>query len=253
MAQRRTKKSSGLEYGTSGEAKLVKVDEGRARIEFSSGTTVELNVVLGDVFDSENATLPSYVPFKSMKVGGFLNVRVSMEKGDSRVLFINPLSGTYTVKFIGFAANPPEGFVPTWTEKENQWGKIQRITNPFLEFTAKGERWLGCKVRGRLVDKFGKDPDDGNTTIWEEEKGTYWKALEDFCNCIGFEYWNEPFTENHLPKMQEVGLANGNEFQVVFSNGYISTYIPPLPDDNFVDEVDEAFPAGSEAEKLLEE
>lgn len=235
MAQRRTKKQAGLSYGTSGEAKLTKIDANRARIDFANGTVVNLNVVQGDVFNQdEKANLPSYVPFKSMKDGGYLNVRVSMEQGDEKVLFINPLSGSYTVKFIGFAANPPEGFVPTWTEKENQWGKIQRIANPFFELTAKGERWQGCKVRGRLVDKFGKDPDDGNTTIWEEEKGTHWKFLEDFCSCIGFEYWNEPFTENHLPKMQEVGLANGNEFQVVFANGYISTYNAPLPDDNFV-------------------
>ena len=43
--------------------------------------------------------------------------------------------------------------------------------------------------------------------------------------------------------------------QIVFSNGYISTWLPPIPDDNFVDEVDEAFPPadGSDAEKLLEE
>lgn len=252
MAKRTTKKPTGLSYGTSGDAKLIKVDANRARIEFSSGKVIDLNVVQGDVFEEEkNTNLPSYVPFKSMKDGGFLNVRVSMEEGDTRVLFINPLSGQYTVKFIGFAANPPDGFVPTWTEKENKWNKIQRIANPFFELTAKGERWQGCKVRGRLVDKFGKDVEDGLTTIWEEEKGTYWKVLEDFCNCIGFEYWNEPFTENHLPRVQEVGLANKNEFQVVFSNGYISTFIPPMPDDNFVDEVDEVFP--NSAEKLLEE
>lgn len=252
MAKRTTKKPTGLSYGTSGDAKLVKVDASKARIEFSSGKVVNLNVVQGDVFEEDKkANLPGFVPFKSMKDGGFLNVRVSMEEGDGRVLFINPLSGQYTVKFIGFAVNPPDGFVPTWTEKENKWNKIQRVANPFFELTAKGERWQGCKIRGRLVDKFGKDPEDGLTTIWEEEKGTHWKVLEDFCNCIGFEYWNEPFTENHLPKMQEVGLENENEFQVVFSNGYISTFIPPLAEDTFIDEVDETFP--NPAEKLLDE
>lgn len=254
MANRRTPKPTGISYGTSGAAKLYKVDDTKARIEFENGTVVNLNVVQGDVFDEEKkATLPSYVPFKSMKVGGFLNVRVSMEDGNNRVLFINPLSGTYTAKFIGFAANPPEGFVPAWVEEKNKWEKVQRRTNPFIELTAKGERWQGCKVRGRLIDKFGKDPDDSNTTIWQEEKGTHWKNLEDFCNCVGFEYWNEPFTENNLPRIQEVGLANDNEFQVVFSNGYISTWLPAIADDTFVDEVDNDFPPQSEADKLLEE
>lgn len=253
MARRRTQKPSGISYGTAGAAKLYKVDDSKARIEFEDGTIVNLGVVQGDVFEEEKkATLPAYVPFKSMKVGGFLNVRVSMEEGNGRVLFINPLSGTYTAKFIGFAANPQEGFIPAWVEEENKWKKVQRRTNPFIELTAKGERWQGCKVRGRLIDKFGKDPDDGNTTIWQEEKGTHWKNLEDFCICIGYEYWEEPYTENNLPRMQEVGLANGNEFQVVFNNGYISAWIPAMPDDTFVDDVDETFPK-TKVEEMLEE
>ena len=49
-AQRRTQKPTGLSYGTSGEAKLVKVDANRARIEFAGGTIVNLNVVQGDIF-----------------------------------------------------------------------------------------------------------------------------------------------------------------------------------------------------------
>lgn len=257
MAQRRTQKPSGLSYGTSGEAKLVKVDANRARIEFANGTIVNLNVVQGDIFaEDKKATLPEYVPFKSMKDGGFLNVRVSMEKGDTRVLFINPLSGTYTVKFIGFAANPPEGFVPVWTEKQGDGGKnTYRECNPFVELVAKGERWQGCKVRGKIYDYFGKDEEDGNATIYEAKRGTGWKNCEDFCNCIGFEYWNTPFTENMLPEMQRIALENNNEFQIVFSNGYISTWLPPVPDDNFVDEVDETFPPAekTDAEKMLEE
>lgn len=256
-AQRRTQKpSSALSYGTSGAAVLYKVSDTKARIEFDGGKDIDLEVVQGNIFENEKATLPTHVPFKLMKPqndgGKPINVKVSMEEGDKRVLFIHPLSGTYKAKFIGFSANPKDEHVPAWTEKENKWNKIQRIANPYIVLTDKKQRWEGCSIRCRLIDKFGKDPDDGNTTIWEEEKGTYWKQLEDFCNAIGFEYWNEPYTENNLPKIQEVGRANGLEFEVVLSNGYVSTWIPALPDDTFEDEIDENFPK-SDAEKLLEE
>lgn len=237
MAQRRTVKPTGLQYGTGGVAKLVKVGETKARIEFESGETVNLDVVQGNVFEEgSKATLPSYVPFKSLKDGGFISVRLSLEAGDKKVLFINPLSGTFTARFIGFAANPPEGFVPTWVEKVGEGGRAYREATPFVELTAKGERWQGCKVRGKMYDYFGKDNEDGNTTIFQTKRGNGWKNLEDFCNAVGFEYWNEPFSENNLPTLDTVAKEKNQEFQIVFSNGYVSTWIPSILDDSFIDE-----------------
>lgn len=264
MAQRRTQKpkSEGISYGMGGIAKLYKVDSTKLRIEFiETGKEVNLNVVQGDIWkEGSNANLPEYVPFKSMKSiadgGRPLDCRLVMEEKNEKVLFANPLSGTYKAKFVGFAANPPAGFVPSWTEEKNKWDKIQRRTNPFIKLIDPKQRWAGAVVRTRLIDKFGKDPDDGNTTIWQEEKGTNWKLLEDFCACVGFEYWNEPFTENHLPRLMQVALENDYEFEVVFSNGYVTTWLPSISDDSmFVDDVDETFPPAekSEADKLLEE
>jgi len=89
MAPKTAKRKSAIEYGKSGEASLVKLDDKRARIDFHEGGNIELRVVQGNVFEDENATLPEYVPFKAMAVNKSIPVRVSMEAGEKKVLFIN--------------------------------------------------------------------------------------------------------------------------------------------------------------------
>lgn len=248
MAQKRTSRPSGLEYGKSGEAKLVKLDANKARFDFANGSkSVELRVVQGNIFEDENATLPDCVPFKAMKENSSLNVRVSFEKDEKRVLFINPWSGEMRVKFVRFQA--PEGSAPSWTEKLGKGKKPYREANPFVEVI--DGRWKGLIVRGRLFDNFGKDEEDGNTTIFFGSKGTSSENLEDFCTCVGFEYWETPYSENNLPEIQKVALENDNEFTILLVNGYISNWTPGMGDDEAF--VDEQPTINESAESLLED
>lgn len=228
-AKRESKK---LEYGKSGIAKMVKLDATRARFDFEDGTQVQFTVVQGNIWEDEKATLPEYVPFKVMKENGSLNVRVSFEKGDTKVLFINPSSGELKVKFDRFQA--PEDSAPTWTEKKGKGDRPYREANPFFEVT--DGRWKGCVIRSRLFDNFGLWEEDGLTTVYGEGTGS--QNLRDFCDAVGFDYSNTPYSENHLPEIQRVAKENGNEFTIVLNNGYISTYVPSMQDDAFIDESD---------------
>lgn len=257
MAQRRTERTTSIEYGKRGLAKCVKLDANRARFDFEDGATVTLNVVQGNVFENAAATLPDNIPFKAMKDNSFLNVRVSFEKGDKKVLFINPASGELKVKFVKFQA--PEGSEPVWEEKEGtyvdkQTGKKKtfREANPFVQVVE--GRWTGTVIRGRLFDNFGKDDEDGNTTIFFGKKGTSSQNLSDFCDCVGFEYWNEPYTENNLPTIQRVALENDNVFSIMMVNGYISNWVMGLNEE---DTFEKDYPTNTEpaspAEALLED
>jgi len=253
MAQRRTTRQSGIKYGKSGLGKLVKLDDARARIDFDDGQSVSLNVVIGDIWENESATMPNYVPFKAMKPNSFLNVRVSLAEGDKRILFINPASGEMRVKFVKFQA--PEGSEPTWAEKEGAGKKTYRETNPFVEVIE--GRWKGLQIRGRLFDNFGKDDEDGNTTIYFGKKGTSSQNLEDFCVCVGFEYWNTPYSENLLPEIQRTALQNDNSFSIILVNGYIANWVSGLNEaDTFNDgnaSSENTTQSSSPSEALLED
>ena len=108
-------------------------------------------------------------------------------------------------------------------------------------------------VRGRLFDNFGQDEDDGNTTIYFGKKGTSSQNLEDFCNCVEFEYWDTPFSENLLPEIQRTALENDNEFSVILVNGYIANWVVGMNEE---DTFEQDFPepsAPSPAEAMLDE
>ena len=239
-AKRESKK---LEYGKSGIAKMVKLDATRARFDFEDGSSVNFNVIQGNIWEDEKANMPEYVPFKSMKDNAFVNVRVSFEKGEGKVLFINPTSGELKVKLDRFQA--PEDSAPTWQEKEGKGKRPYREANPFFEVV--DGRWKGCVIRGRLFDNFGLWEEDGNTTVYGEGTGS--QNLRDFCDAVGFDYSNVPYSENLLPEIQRVAKENGNEFTLVLNNGYISTYVPAMQDDAFTDESDTV--SNSEVNDLL--
>ena len=247
MAPKSAKRAGSLEYGKSGEATLVKLDDNRARFDFSDGESVTLQVKLGNVFEDDNATLPEYVPFKVMKPNGALKVRCSFEKGEKKVLFINPLSGEQKVKFVRFQS--PEGSEPVWTEKPGKKGKPYREANPFFEIV--DGRWKGCIIRGRLFDNFGLWEEDGMTTVFGEGTGS--QNLRDFCDCVGFPYYEVPFNENHLPEIQKLALSNDNEFSIVLVSGYISNYVPGLDDDAFGDAMAESNKADAAVNELLKD
>lgn len=230
MAPRSVKGSSALEYGKSGEASLVKLDENRARFDFADGESVTLQVKIGDIFEDKAATLPIYVPFKAMQAGKSIKVRCSFEKGDKRILFINPLSGELQVKFVRFQA--PEGSEPVWIEKQGKGNRPYREAPVFVEVV--DGRWKGCVIRARIFDNFALWEEDGFCTVRGEGTGS--NNLRDFSDAVGFDYTTIPYSENLLPLIQKTALENAKTFSAVLVNGYVSNYVPGLDSDAFGDE-----------------
>lgn len=234
MAPRAAKRESKkTEYGISGLARFVKLDENRARIDFENGKSVNFQVKQGNVWEDETATLPEFVPFKAMKENGVLNVKISMEKGDTRILYIHPTSGELKVKFDGFKSKGDEP--PVWEVKPGKKdGTTYRQANPFM--TVVDGRWKGCRLMGYLSDYFGEWKEDGNTTVYGE--GTNSQKCRDFSDCVGFDYGNTPYSENLLPLIEKVAKENDNTFTVVLNGGWVTTYVPSMQEDAFVTESD---------------
>ena len=176
-----------------------------------------------------------------MQANKGIKVRCSFEKGDKRILFINPLSGELQVKFVRFQA--PEGSEPVWIEKQGKGNRPYREAPVFVEVI--DGRWKGCVIRGRIFDNFVLWEEDGLTTVRGEGTGS--NNLRDFSDCVGFDYTTTPFSENLLPLIQKTALENEKIFSIVLVNGYISNYVPGLDADAFGDEyVDEPAPTSQE-------
>jgi len=232
MAQKRMERSN-LEYGEKGEGKIVKLDAVRARIEFKqadgSFKSYNINVVPGNPFEEESATLPAYFPWSAMRAESSIPVRARLDASNSRVMSVNPLSGEFVVRFVGFKKVNDVAVMET---KTGRGGKPYRSFTPFIEVME--GRWKGCRFIGTLYDNFGKDPEDGMTTILGSGTGS--DNLADFMDCLGYEYWTKMYSENPLPAIEEAHLKAPRQFKIMVVNGWVSNYIPGFDEEIFGEE-----------------
>ncbi len=229
MAQKRMERNS-MEYGEKGEGKIVELDALRARVDFKqadgSFKAFNINVVQGNPFEEETATLPSYFPWSAMRAESSIPVRARLDASNSRVMSVNPLSGEFVVRFVGFKKVNDVAVMET---KQGRGGKPYRSFTPFLEVME--GRWKGCRFIGTLYDNFGKDPEDGMTTILGSGTGS--DNLADFMDCLGYEYWTKPYSENPLPAIEAFTTQSPRQFKIMVVNGWVSNYIPGFDDEVF--------------------
>lgn len=255
MANRMVKKSSARVYGKSGEATIVKLDSGKVRIDFlKDDSNVVLVPVQGDVFEENStANVPDFVPLKRMKVDDKKGVRVAMNEDNTKILYINPLNGEQTVKFVGFQSNGKD-VPPTMTSLIKTGDNGQYTSVEFYSFLEIMEgAWKGCKLRATLYDKFGAD-DAGNMVIFGTKKWS--EKLMDFCDCIGVDLEAIKYSENPLPEIQKIALENENIFQVNLLKGYVQDYIKPLGSDDYLEDdyvEPDAFEQKEEIHKALQD
>ncbi len=250
MAQKRMVRPSNTNYGDKGEAVVTKLDDNRIRLDFTE-TEKSYNFVVsqGNVFEEDSkANVPEHFPFKNMKIEKQIRVRATLNSDGSKVLYVNPYSGEYTVRFMKFQS-PDENSSPVMEtlkgKSKNGKENTYQAFYPFLEIT-KGV-WKGCRLRGNLYNNFGKDPDDAMLTIVGTGKGS--DNLEDFLDACGVEYVSIPFSENPLPEIQKSAIEAGREFSVMLVNGWIENYVTGLDDDAF----DDGYPEEKEEHELLKD
>lgn len=249
MAKKRVAGEGNFEKGEGGEALITKLDDNRARVDFvESGKSYNIQVVVGNVYEDEKASMPEHFPFKAMAVNKSLKVRATLDKEGQRVLFVSPYSGEYRVKFTNFAGSTDEQ-KPAPEEKMGKGNRPYRVFGAILEIVE--GRWKGCRLYSRLYANFGKDPEDGMLAVSGSGKGS--DNLQDFLDACGVEYTTIPYSENPLPEIEEMAKAAERIFSVMIVGGWVENYVMGLEDDAFAEALAESNAVNEEVNELLKD
>ena len=241
MGSKRVKSASSIEKGERGIATLTKLDGNRARIDFvDTGNSFNISVDQG----GERPTLPAHVPFAAMKVNGAIQVSATMAKDEPTVLFCNPASGEFKVKFLQF--NSPENTPPAPETRQGKKPGSTYRTFSMLSEVVDG-RWKGAKLWSQLYANFGNS--DGDLAV--SGAGTGSDNLQDFLDAsCGSEWTTLKYSENPLPAIQKLAQDMVKVYSVVVVKGWVDKYIPDMPDAFGDDDPETPFPDPAPAEKV---
>lgn len=227
----RVKGENKFAKGRRGLADLVRLDAGRVRIDFEKLENEEkapsfpINVTYG-----EDGTIPEYVPVKRMKDGAKIRASVTMNEDGSAILFATPANGEFDAKLDKFVAK--EGEQPVPESRPGKKGKPYKVFAVLLQITS--GPWAGCNCWYQMYPNFGKD-EAGMLAVSGEGTGS--DALYDFMEATGVTDHEIPFSENPLPEIQRLALAENRNFRIIIVKGWVDRIIAPLGDeDAFVDE-----------------
>jgi hypothetical protein len=145
-----------------------------------------------------------------------------------KIFSYRPLSGTFTAKFLKFAAAPDTLPVAVLEESKykDEHGNI-KIGTPRLMFTAVILVADQYEFPVKMPYRFDEG-DSGNTTIAYRKMSKRLETLLDFLNVTGVKEKAIPFTDNILPALEEMILDESREFLVSVENGWIASFSPPL-------------------------
>ena len=228
MGAKRVKSANSIEKGERGLAMLNKLDATRARLDFiDTGATYNVNVDQ----TGERPTLPSHVPFGAMKVGSAIQISATMAKDEPTVLFANPASGQFKVKFVQFVSPENQPPVPE-TRQGKKAGSTYRVFSMLMDIQE--GRWKGGRLWAQLYANFGNS--DGELAV--SGAGTGSDNLQDFLDAsTGNEWTVLKFSENPLPEIQKLAQDLGKTFEVMIVKGWVDKFIPEFgSDDAFEDQ-----------------
>jgi hypothetical protein len=149
-------------------------------------------------------------------------------KGD--VLFsYRPLSGTFSAKFLKFAAAKDAPPAPQ-SEPSTYRNKAGEVVNgdPQLKFTAIILVDDTYEYPVKLPYRYFQEDDKGNVTLEYGKLGNQVAKLIDFLDFCGVKDSVIPYTENILPDLEQMILDEDREFIVKVNKGWIDSFSPPL-------------------------
>lgn len=236
--------------GKRGVGSLVKLAGDKVRMDFEDGT--EIGVVISE------ETVPEILRKVLAKApdNAKINVDITFDEAQTKIMFVKPLTGTYDFKFIKFWA--AEGAKPTIEIKEGKGKKPYGQFSASLEIQkktgSKFDLWNGCRFSVFFFDSFGKD-EDGNLLVLS--KGESSDFLNDFMDVIGAGSQTIPYSENPLPAIEEIALAEGRIFSCdvrkTVSKKDGQSYANVVMFNTYVDEdFETAFPESSPEPELTE-
>lgn len=222
------------EKGTPGLGKMVVLENGKVRFNLEiDGKPVEIHL--------EKEALPKNVP---AKVGKEYSVNVTPNKANTSVVYVNPASGDFTLRFQRFSGAEDEPPAPQ--TKEGKWGAYSE-TYALME-VASGA-WRGTIFPFKLSMKWLAPDEDGNLEVIGSND--YAQKWRDFFKLVGVESHPEQliFSENPLPAIQEMAKEQDTQFKGVVVRGWLETIYEELALDDDEDNVDNVHPPVTEETK----
>jgi len=224
---KRVKSESNFEKkGVMGLATAVKLNDVNLRLDFETDQTFTIKVNQSE--EADERTVPTFFPFKFLKQDKKTSVKVTMNEGGDKVLFISPGSGTFPVKFMKFPS--PEGVPPAPETFEGKKGKKSYRAFGAMFEIQKPSPWAGTGLWARFYPNFGKD-EGGLLAIAGEGSGS--DSLANLLEATGVANHEIQFSENPLPEIQEIAQKEATTFDVVIQKGWIDMIVVKEDEDAF--------------------
>lgn len=198
-------KPESTDKGKHGVGSLVRLSPTKARIDFDDKTQSPIEV--------SDETFPEILlnVFNKMPENAMISVDITLDTSGTRVMFARPLMGTFDFKFKKFYA--PKDQKPAIEIKtgkgDKAYGQFSAVLEVQKKTGAKNNLWKGAQYSVFFFDAFGKD-EDGNLLVLS--KGDNSDFLSDFLDAVGVGSQNIPYSENPLPTIEELALAEARIF-----------------------------------------
>jgi hypothetical protein len=208
METKQTKGMSGL-YGM-GQIRLTKTKVLVKMDPDSGGESYEI--------DRENAP-------EDVEAGHF---NIALSAAGDKMFSYRPIAGTFTAKFVKFAA--PKDSAPAPVLEESKYkdanGNV-KIGAPQQVFTAIILAGGQYEYPVKLPYRFDED-DSGNTFIPYRKMGKRLEQLLNFLDVTGVKEKAVPYTENILPVLEEMIEDEDRAFLITVERGWVTSFNPPL-------------------------
>jgi hypothetical protein len=153
---------------------------------------------------------------------------IALNSAGDKMFSYRPLSGTFTAKFLKFAAPKDSAPAPVMEESkyrdENGNVKVGAPQQVFTAVILVGDRY---EYATKLPYRFDEG-DSGNVTVTYRKLGKRVEQLLNFLDVTGVKEKAVPYTENILPTLEEMILDEDRSFLVTVEKGWITSFSPPL-------------------------
>ena len=199
---------------TQSSKEFKKGERGIARVRMMDGNKVQITMLeSGNSFNITKDDLPEYFPWRA---GKEIKCAVTLDGETNAVVYANPVTGDYKVKFRNIGK---EDEVPAPVTRQGAKGAFQAF-DVFVTITEGA--WKGaCGVRFLNPALFKKDEETGN--LWIDGYGKALDDLKEFLDVTGLSDLDIPYSENPLPEIQAKAWELGKEFMASFLDGKVQS------------------------------
>lgn len=232
---------------TQSSKEFKKGERGIARVRMMEGNKVQITMQeSGNPYNITKDDLPEYFPWRT---GKEIKCSVTLDGETNAVVYANPATGDYKVKFRNIGK---EDKIPAPVTRQGAKGAFQAF-DVFLTITEGA--WKGaCGVCFLNPSLFKKDEETGN--LWIDGYGKALDDLKEFLDVTGLSNLEIPYSENPLPEIQAKAWEMDKEFMASFLDGKVqslSDYFDLSEVSGFTDLEKDAPKAEPTANGLLED